>query len=164
VDYSLPLGDYDIKVIVTIHQDDDPSNNEITLLLAFRKTLYGDATGDYEIDIYDIILICGRLSAQTKHSDINLNGIVHDIDVRIVAQARGSTPGSPNWNPDADLDNDGDVDTMDLLIVTSEYGSSGDPNYISNFDFNCDHVIDAQDFPFRWCASAKGAEIQAFKK
>jgi hypothetical protein len=54
------------EVIVTIHQDDDPSNNEFTLLLAFRRTLYGDATGDYEIDIYDIILICGRLGCSNR--------------------------------------------------------------------------------------------------
>jgi hypothetical protein len=45
---------------------------------------------------------------------------VHDIDVRIVAQAVYSKPRSPNWNPNADLDNDGDVDTVDPIIVTGD--------------------------------------------
>jgi hypothetical protein len=40
-------------------------------------------------------------------------------DVSIVARAIFSQPGSKRWNPDADLNDDGRVDLLDLRIVIS---------------------------------------------
>lgn len=34
---------------------------------------------------------------------------------------------SPNWNPEADLDGDGDVDTADQVILHRALGSQADP-------------------------------------
>jgi hypothetical protein len=39
-------------------------------------------------------------------------------------KANGSYPDDPNWNPDADLDGDGKVDTRDIAIVAKQYGKT----------------------------------------
>jgi len=56
--------------------------------------------------------------------DINGDGKVDIIPVDIVAQAFGSYPGHPEWNPEADLNRDGKVDIIDLAMVASNFGKT----------------------------------------
>jgi hypothetical protein len=56
--------------------------------------------------------------------DINKDGVVDLHDLAIIAAAYGSTPGDPNWNPDADLNKDGVVSLLDFQLVASEYGQT----------------------------------------
>jgi len=49
--------------------------------------------------------------------DINGDGKVDLTDLAILAQAYGSTPGSPRWNPNADILGDGKVDLADLTML-----------------------------------------------
>lgn len=56
--------------------------------------------------------------------DVNEDGVVDLHDLAIVAAAYGSTPGDPNWNPDADVNKDGVVGLLDFQIVASEYGQT----------------------------------------
>jgi cysteine-rich repeat protein len=49
--------------------------------------------------------------------DVDGDGRVGANDVRLVTIALFSTPGSPRWNPAADLNGNGMVDPIDLLIV-----------------------------------------------
>lgn len=49
----------------------------------------GDVNGDFKVDIYDFIL---------------------------VVRAYGSTPGDPNWNPDANIVQDDVIDRKDLMV------------------------------------------------
>lgn len=56
--------------------------------------------------------------------DINGDGKVDIINVDIVAQALGSYPGHPRWNPEADLNRDGKVDIVDLAMVASNFGKT----------------------------------------
>jgi hypothetical protein len=55
------------------------------------------------------------------------SGHVDMRDVAIVARAFGSTPGSPNWNPLADITGpngvpDGKVDMRDVALVAKHFG------------------------------------------
>ena len=51
-----------------------------------------------------------------------------------------------NWNPDADVNNDGVVDDEDLDIVLDAYGSKpGDPNWDPRADINGDGIVDLLD-------------------
>jgi len=54
--------------------------------------------------------------------DENRDGYIDDWDHIIMARAFGSYPGHPRWNPDADLNNDGKVDRIDLAICEKNYG------------------------------------------
>jgi hypothetical protein len=54
--------------------------------------------------------------------DINGDGKVNLADLAALAQAWGSKPGDPNWNPNADLTGSGIVGLKDLVILAQNYG------------------------------------------
>lgn len=54
--------------------------------------------------------------------DLNGDGVVNLLDAIILGNAFGSTPTSPNWNPNADLNGDGHVNILDSIILGSHFG------------------------------------------
>jgi hypothetical protein len=60
----------------------------------------------------------------SQNPDVNNDGRVEIIDVAIVAFAFGSTPGSPQWNPAADLDLNGIVNIIDVASVSYDFGAT----------------------------------------
>jgi uncharacterized protein YfaS (alpha-2-macroglobulin family) len=54
-------------------------------------------------------------------ADINGDGKVNILDITLVAQAWGSYPGHPRWNPKCDLDGNGVVNIIDITMVAREY-------------------------------------------
>lgn len=56
--------------------------------------------------------------------DINRDGFVDSTDLVNLADAYGSTPTSPNWNPFADINKDNKVAVADLFILGKDYGES----------------------------------------
>jgi dockerin type I repeat protein/cohesin domain-containing protein len=56
--------------------------------------------------------------------DVNGDGKVNILDVGMVLAAYGSTPGSPNWNPNADFNNDGSAGIDDVSIVLQYFDTS----------------------------------------
>jgi peptide/nickel transport system substrate-binding protein len=71
----------------------DTSDNNFTLGV-LKVTIWGDINGDFTVDIYDAI---------------------------ILANAYNSKPGSPNWNPNADLKADEVIDIYDAIILANHY-------------------------------------------
>jgi hypothetical protein len=54
--------------------------------------------------------------------DVNRDGRINDVDLDIWGRAYGTRPGDPNWNPDADLNQDLFVDIKDGCILNRNYG------------------------------------------
>jgi hypothetical protein len=54
--------------------------------------------------------------------DVNHDGKVDIRDLALLASAYESRPADPNWNPDADFDNDQYVGLTDLDILVLHYG------------------------------------------
>jgi hypothetical protein len=54
--------------------------------------------------------------------DLNGDFKVNLEDLVLLAQAYGSKPRDPNWNPNADIDNSGAVGLSDLAILALHYG------------------------------------------
>lgn len=54
--------------------------------------------------------------------DVNHDGRVDASDLVLLAEAYSSRPNDPNWNPDADIDNDQYVGLTDLSILALNYG------------------------------------------
>jgi hypothetical protein len=54
--------------------------------------------------------------------DVNRDGIIDKRDLEIIQRAYGSKLGSPNWNPEADLNHNGAVDLFDLVICSGKQG------------------------------------------
>ena len=59
---------------------------------------------------------------RTNIADINGDYKVDIRDIAVVAQAFGSNPDHPRWNPAADINGDEKVDIRDVAIVASNFG------------------------------------------
>jgi hypothetical protein len=57
-----------------------------------------------------------------KLGDVNRDGVIDDLDMQRLQAAYGSTPTSPNWDKDCDLNGDGKVDMKDIAIASKNYG------------------------------------------
>ena len=55
-------------------------------------------------------------------ADFDLDGSVTTADRPTILAAMGSVIGGPGWEPEADLDHDGDVDAADLAIFDAQSG------------------------------------------
>ena len=60
------------------------------------------------------------------NGDIDGNNRINTTDRRLISVANGSKPTSANWNPKADLNGDGVVDSKDYAILYKNYGRIGD--------------------------------------
>lgn len=56
--------------------------------------------------------------------DINHDGTVNSLDLALLKQAYGSSPGSPNWNSNADLNKDNIIDVLDQRMLGKDYGKT----------------------------------------
>jgi tungstate transport system substrate-binding protein len=61
----------------------------------------------------------------TVPEDVNLDGKVDILDAIIVANAFGSKPGDPRWNPLADINNDGYIDILDAIALANHFAWAG---------------------------------------
>lgn len=69
-------------------------------------------------------------SAFHAMGDVNWDGVIDKVDLDLISATFGSTPGAPNWNPDADLNGDGKVDISDLALAGRNYGKKA-PSYVT---------------------------------
>jgi hypothetical protein len=57
--------------------------------------------------------------------DINGDGYVKIGDIVLVISYFGTTPSSPNWNPNADINGDNKVTISDIVLTINNFGNSG---------------------------------------
>ena len=75
-------------------------------------------TTSFGIGGYDSLLLgLGKLG------DVNRDGIINVLDLILVANALGTHPGDPKWNPGADLNQDGSINVLDLIVVATYLGA-----------------------------------------
>lgn len=67
-----------------------------------------------------------------KMGDVNWDGFIDSVDVDLVKAAYASRPGDPNWNPDCDLDGDGEVTLYDMTKAAGNVGKVA-PSYYTPF-------------------------------
>ena len=56
--------------------------------------------------------------------DINGDDQANVVDLNSLGKVYGSTPTDPNWNPDADINQDGVIDGSDLALLSDNYGKA----------------------------------------
>ena len=76
-----------------------------------------------EIDIADNSLTDGSIM-NTIPGDTNGDKIVTILDIHALGKAYGSTQSSLNWNQNADINNDGAVNELDVAILSAHFGQS----------------------------------------
>jgi Intracellular proteinase inhibitor/Dockerin type I domain len=106
-----------------IHADNDryfqPINlrsifNADGLRIRFKATL----TGEFTVHGMEAIAIDSMSLLGDLDGDLNVNY----LDAYWLGQAFGSWPSSIEWNPNADLNFDNVVDTLDAILLASNYG------------------------------------------
>ena len=73
--------------------------------------------------------------------DVNHDGVVNLKDLLLILQAMGSSPGSPRWNPNCDLDGNRKIDIGDLLIALKNYGKTSKWTNITWYVDTVNHII-----------------------
>ena len=81
----------------------------------------GPVTG--EADTADNTFVDGRVKVGVP-GDVNNDRKVDMTDVGIILRAFGTTPASPNWNPNYDINNDNKVDMSDVGIALRNFGKT----------------------------------------
>jgi hypothetical protein len=76
----------------------------------------------YETNLANNALTDGTVKIKII-GDVNGDGIVSILDLQAWDAAYGSSQGTPNWNPQADLNNDGTVDKADGVLIILNYGN-----------------------------------------
>ena len=110
-----------------------PSHENITLIFQWDTTGLASCS-QYEIRAeashvpYEINIennVCTYKMVKIKRiGDVDGDGTVGLTDLVSLAQAYGSKPGDPNWNTEADLNNDNRVNLVDLVTCGFHYGES----------------------------------------
>jgi hypothetical protein len=81
--------------------------------------------------------------------DLDNDGYVGTLDLRIIEEAYGSSLGDDNWNPHADLNSDNLVDMSDVSVWVEMQGSPPGPSYVDkeNPDFSPEGEAGFTGFP-----------------
>ena len=56
--------------------------------------------------------------------DLNGDGTVNIKDIAILVKLYGTTPASPQWNPNADLNGDQKIDMRDIALAVQAFGNT----------------------------------------
>jgi len=91
-------GNYTTSAVVNLPLhivDVDPADNSKPASREVMITIPGDVNGDRVADVYDS---------------------------QLVAKAYSTQPGSPQWNPETDINSDDKTDASDLTILSTNYG------------------------------------------
>jgi len=71
-------------------------------------------------------------SAFHAMGDVNWDGYIDATDLDLMKAAYGSRLGTPNWNPDADLNEDGIVNMHEVVRSAINYGKHA-PEFVTPF-------------------------------
>jgi hypothetical protein len=87
------------------------------------------STGNYKVTLntttdYGLWSTASREIQVTLKTDLNRDGMVNIQDITFAAGAFGSKQGNPRWNPIADLDGNGEVNMIDLVMIAIDYGKA----------------------------------------
>jgi hypothetical protein len=133
------LGSYPETFNVTVYANTAPITSlKVTLSggnstdITFSWNTTGVAYGNYTISAYALPVLgetnttnnncTGGLVAVSIPGDLNGDFKASLSDLAIFAQAYGSKPDGANWNPNADIDDNGIVNLSDLAIMAEHYG------------------------------------------
>ena len=87
------------------------------IMSAVADTILGETETADNTYTYGTVLL-------TIPGDVNGDRIVEVYDLFMISKLYNSTPISPNWNPNADINNDEAVNTLDIEITSAHWGES----------------------------------------
>lgn len=106
------MGAYEVQCFISVYKDDIKWSQPPV------EDNRGRINGWDEVSVLDAN--CWDCPTQC-HGDADCNGYVDQTDLNILTAAYGTSSGEPNYNPCADFDRDGDVDSSDHSILLSAW-------------------------------------------
>jgi len=88
------------------------------VLMPTKSYVLVGQTASFGVGNYNSLLI-----VFSKLGDVNRDGIINVLDLILVANALGTHPSDPKWNPSADLNQDGNINVLDLIVVATYLGT-----------------------------------------
>jgi hypothetical protein len=130
---SFTVNCYANTTLVDSHVVSLSSGGWVSLVLGWNTS--GFSRGSYyvtveavpvlgEVYIEDNVMIHGTVHVKLL-GDVNDSGFVNVVDMFSLGKAFGSSPGSPNWNEEADMNGDNAVNAADLSRFVSNFGKAG---------------------------------------
>jgi hypothetical protein len=87
--------------------------------------LYDVALVDSGGDALPFSTVDGSFSnLKVAPGDLNHDGIVDIRDAIVFSHLFGSVSSDPDWNPEADMDGNGQIDIIDMILIAGKFGSS----------------------------------------
>ncbi len=111
-------------VWLTYSLDDQPNQTVV------KDTVLADLqVGMHFLKVFAADASANKASAMvtftiTFYADLNLDGIIDEFDLQVIANAFGSSIGGERWNSDADLDLNGHINILDFAIVAIQFGNT----------------------------------------
>ena len=105
-----------------------PEYSNMTFNLPKKDCKLGNYT-IYAVTNYNVVQTSAD-NAQIKVillGDMNKDNLINMRDITAVIQVFGTTPSSPNWNPDADLNKDLVVNMRDISILVQTFQNNAIP-------------------------------------
>jgi hypothetical protein len=105
-------------------------------LAVFKFQVMAEGVKNSTLHLYDVVLVDSggltlpaSLTADGSFSnlkfvagDLNHDGIVDIEDAITFSHAFGSKPSDQDWNPEADMDGNGEVDVFDMIKIAMNFG------------------------------------------
>lgn len=124
---------YETTLIATLTVVDLPPSESTTITFTWNTegvpachnyTIIAEAVPVlYETDLEDNTLTNGDVKVRLM-GDVNGDSTVDMTDLGLAGAAFGSSPGDPNWNPEADLDQNNLVDMTDIGLIAQNCGKT----------------------------------------
>jgi len=122
LDAPVLVGDYNNNTVqdLTIYFN----YAKVAEYILSKSITYGNITLEVSGRLYDGAIFTGIdvILVSSLPGDINIDGKVDIKDVAITAEAFGSFPGHPTWNPQADINADNKIDIRDICLVAKNFG------------------------------------------
>ena len=144
--------DYDLRNPALTPQDaadDDGSDRKYSEVLGHYFRLFGDVNSDDVVNRVDVLIVMSNLNTtredKTRTSDVNWDGQIDENDLALVTAALENMPVVVTEPLPEDVNGDGVVNTVDLVMVASSFGDTRDEHEIFAVDVNGDCAVNILD-------------------
>jgi len=101
-----------------------PTGKTGTYRVAITEARMAAFEGEGEINVEAQLGEAFETTMEENRFDVNKDGVVDQRDMTRAQRYFGSTPDSENWNADADVDRNGEVDINDIVLILQQFNSA----------------------------------------
>ena len=122
VNASVVIGDYDNDTVPDLMVCFNWT--EVADYILSKGIVFGNVTLEVSGKLYNGTIFTGTdtILVSSLVGDVNVDGKVDIGDLSLAAMAFGSYPNHPRWNPNANFNENLEIDIMDIALTAQNYG------------------------------------------